>query len=227
MGEAVIRAGFDIVSCASNHALDKGTDAIDLTANLYRKAGILYPGIQPVEDGSYQPYQLLERQGITCAVLSYTQMTNGHALPEEAPYVLHTLEDEDLVRRDLTAAAEAADFVLVFVHWGTEYAAEPDETQRYWAQVFADCGADVVLGTHPHVLQPYEWVTGTSGQRTLVYYSLGNYISAQTDEACRRGGMAYFTLNRVGEQCSVTDWGMKTVLTQRENGLYTTIIEHT
>ena len=227
VGEAVIRAGFDIVSCASNHALDKGTDAIDLTANLYRKAGILCPGIQPVEDGSYQPYQLLERQGITCAVLSYTQMTNGHALPEEAPYVLHTLEDEDLVRRDLTAAAEAADFVLVFVHWGTEYAAEPDETQRYWAQVFADCGADVVLGTHPHVLQPYEWVTGTSGQRTLVYYSLGNYISAQTDEACRRGGMAYFTLNRVGEQCSVTDWGMKTVLTQRENGIYTTLIEHT
>ena len=85
----------------------------------------------------------------------------------------------------------------------------------------------MVLGTHPHVLQPYEWVTGASGQRTLVYYSLGNYISAQTDEACRRGGMAYFTLNRVGEQCSVTDWGMKTVLTQRENGLYTTIIEHT
>lgn len=225
VGEAVIRAGFDIVSCASNHALDKGTEAIGLTTQLYRRAGVLCPGIQPVEDGAYQPYLLLERKGITCAVLSYTQMTNGHALPEEAPYVLHTLADEDLVRRDLTAAAEAADFVLVFVHWGTEYAAEPNETQRHWAQVFADCGADVVLGTHPHVLQPTDWVTGADGHKTLVYYSLGNYISAQTDEACRRGGMAYFTLSRAGDQCAVTDWGMKTVLTRQENGLYSTVLE--
>lgn len=225
VGEAVIRAGFDIVSCASNHALDKGTQAIDRTVNLYRQAGVLCPGIQPVEDEAYQPYLLLERSGITCAVLSYTQMTNGHALPEEAPYVLHTLDDEARVRRDLTAAANEADFVLVFVHWGTEYASEPDEIQRYWAAVFADCGADVVLGTHPHVLQPCEWVTGEGGHRTLVYYSLGNYISAQTDPACRRGGMAYFTLSRTGEKCNITDWGMKTVLTRQENGLYSTVME--
>ena len=225
VGEAVIRAGFDIVSCASNHALDKGTGAIDLTAELYRRAGVLCPGIQPVEDGAYQPYLLLEREGITCAVLSYTQMTNGHALPEDTPYVLHTLDDETRVRRDLTAAEEAASFVLVFVHWGTEYAAEPDESQRYWAQVFADCGADVVLGTHPHVLQPCEWVPGQDGHRTLVYYSLGNYVSAQTDPACRRGGMAYFTLRRTGEECSVTDWGMKFVLTQQSDGRYFTVME--
>ena len=225
VGEAVIRAGFDVVSCASNHALDKGTGAIDRTAALYREAGVLCPGIQPVSDGSYQPYVLLERGGITCALLSYTQSTNGHALPEEAPYVLHTLDDEDQVRRDLAAAGAAADFVLVFVHWGTEYAAEPDEFQLRWASLFADCGVDVVLGTHPHVLQRWEWVAGEGGHRTLVYYSLGNFISAQTDEACRRGGLACFTLSRVGERCTVTDWGLKTVVTREENGLYTTALE--
>ena len=224
-GEAILAAGFDVVSCASNHALDKGTGAIDRTAALYREAGVLCPGIQPVSDGSYQPYVLLERGGITCALLSYTQSTNGHALPEEAPYVLHTLDDEDQVRRDLAAAGAAADFVLVFVHWGTEYAAEPDEFQLRWASLFADCGVDVVLGTHPHVLQRWEWVAGEGGHRTLVYYSLGNFISAQTDEACRRGGLACFTLSRVGERCTVTDWGLKTVVTREENGLYTTVLE--
>lgn len=225
VGEAVVRAGFDLVSCASNHALDKGTQAIDSTVQLYRTAGVLCPGIQPVSDGRYQPYQLLERNGITCAVLSYTQSTNGHRLPEEAPYVLHMLEDEERVRQDLKAAGEAADFVMVFVHWGTEYSAEPDSDQRFWAKVFADCGVHVVLGTHPHVLQPTAWVTGQDGHQTLVYYSLGNFVSAQTEEACQRGGLAYMTLRREGEICRITDWGMKTVVTQQQQGFYSTVLE--
>lgn len=222
LGQAVIGAGFDIVSCASNHALDKGLSAIDRTAQLYREAGIACLGIQPAADGAFRPYETLERNGITLALLSFTQTTNGHALPEEAPYALHTLDDAAAVRRAVEEARVAADAVVVYVHWGTEYQSEPDETQEAWAKHFADWGADVVLGTHPHVLQPWGYVTGESGRQALVYYSLGNFVSAQTEEACRLGGMAYFTLQKSGGETAVTDFGLRYLETQEENGHYFT-----
>ena len=225
VGEAVVRAGFDIVTCATNHALDKGTAAIDRTAGFFRENGVLCAGIQPVTDGACRPWEVLEKNGITCAVFSYTETTNGHRLPPEAPYVLHTLDDEQQVRTDLLQGREEADLVLVYVHWGTEYADTPGESQRYWAQVFADCGADVVIGTHPHVVQPVEWVTGAGGRETLVYYSLGNFISAQMEEACRRGGLAWFTVTKEQGRCTVTDYGMKTLVTEEENGHYVTRVE--
>ena len=87
--------------------------------------------------------------------------------------------------------------------------------------MFADGGADVILGTHPHVLQPWEWVEGKNGRETLVYYSLGNCISAQTDPACRLGGLAWFTAALEDGVCRITDCGLKTVETREENGYYT------
>lgn len=224
VGEAVIRAGFDIVSCATNHALDKGVEAIDRTAKLYRQAGVLCPGIQ-VSGEDYRPYELLDRNGIRCAVFSYTQSTNGAPLPEGSPYAVHTLNDPAQVERDLKQGAEEADFCLVYVHWGTEYQTEPDEFQRQWAQNFADWGADVVIGTHPHVLQPAEWVAGADGAQTLVYFSLGNFISAQTGEACRRGGMATFTVVKEAGVCRVTDFDLLPLVTEDELGHYTTRLE--
>ena len=220
VGEALAEAGFSVVSCAGNHALDFGTEAIDRTAEFFAMRGILSPGIQSTGDGVYQPYTLLEQNGIRCALLSFTQSTNGHRLPEETPYVLHTLDDEAQVRRDLEAARAEADLVVVFVHWGTEYADQPDEDQRRWAEVFAECEADVVLGTHPHVLQPWTWITGPSGHETLVYYSLGNCISAQMDPACRMGGLAWFTVSMADGVCRITDCGLKMVETREENGAY-------
>ena len=125
--------------------------------------------------------------------------------------------------QEAIAAGEAdADCSIVFVHWGTEYAAEPDEAQRLWAQRFADWGVEVVVGTHPHVLQPVEWVTGVDGHETLVYYSLGNFISAQTEEACRLGGMAWFTITKQGQDCTISNHGLEKVQTMEENGRYST-----
>ena len=220
VGTALAEAGFSVVSCAGNHALDFGVEAINRTAEFLTDQGILCPGIQPTWDGAYQPYVLLEQNGIRCALLSYTQSTNGHRLPEETPYVLHTLDDEGQVRRDLEAARAEADLVLVFVHWGTEYADQPDEEQLRWAEIFTECGADVVLGTHPHVLQPWTRMTSASGHETLIYYSLGNCISAQTDPACRQGGLAWFTAAMEDGVCRITDSGLKEVETREEEGAY-------
>ena len=222
VGQAVIDAGFDIVSCATNHALDRGVEGIDLTVSLYDEAHVVCAGIQHSEDKNYRPYEIFEKNGIRCAVFSYTQTTNGQIIPAQTPYVLHTLDDEARVRQDLAAGRADADLCLVYVHWGTEYAAEPDAEQLRWAQIFADCGADVVIGTHPHVLQPWQWLTGEQGNRTLVYYSLGNFISAQVQEGTNIGGMAFFTVMKEDDGCVVTDCGLKELITEHENGHYTT-----
>ena len=224
VGNAVINAGFDIVSCATNHMLDQGAAAIDRTAALFEEAGVLCPGIQKTDDPAYRPYEILEQNGIRCAVFSYTQTTNGLPVPEETPHILHTLDDEAQVRQELLQGREEADLCLVYVHWGTEYAAEPDETQKYWAQVFADCGADVVIGTHPHVLQPVELIKGAHGRETVVYYSLGNFISAQTEEACTVGGLAWYTAVKANGSCRIADYGLKTLKTENENGRYRTVL---
>ena len=220
VGQALADMGFSVVSCAGNHALDFGSEAIDRTAAFFESRDILCPGIQSTAEEAYQPYQLLERNGIRCALLGFTASTNGHRLPEASPYVLHTLDDQAQVCRALETARQAADLVVVFVHWGTEYAAQPDEAQYRWAQIFADCGVDVVLGTHPHVLQPWAWVEGAAGHRTLVYYSLGNCISAQTDPDCQLGGLAWFTVALEDGVCRITQAGLKTVETREEDGRY-------
>lgn len=224
VGQAVVDAGFDMVSCATNHALDLGAAAIDRAVELYAQAGVVCAGIQSSADEAYRAYELLERNGIRCAVFSYTQLTNGQAAPAQTPWMLHTLEEEQ-VRRDLAQGLAEADFCIVYVHWGTEYADTPDEDQKYWAQVFADCGADVVIGTHPHVLQPVEWVIGAQGHETLVYYSLGNFISAQIQPECTVGGLAYYTVRKENGACRITDYGLKRLVTTHENGHYTTNME--
>ncbi len=221
-GEALSDLGFAVVSCAGNHALDFGAEAVDRTAAFFGERGILTPGIQPSTEAAYRPYEVLEQNGVRCALLGFTASTNGHRLPEEAPWAVHTLWDEEQVRQSLREARAAADLVVVFVHWGTEYAPEPDEAQLRWAQIFADEGADVVLGTHPHVLQPWEWVAGAGGHETLVYYSLGNCISAQTDPACRLGGLAWFRAVREEDGgCRITDHGLEKVETREDGGRYT------
>ena len=225
VGDAIINAGFDIVTCATNHALDKGPAAIDLTVSLFEDAGVLCTGIQRTTDTDYRPYAILERNGIRCAVFNYTQFTNGIPVPSDTPYILHTLDDPQQVQADLLTGAADSDIAIVYVHWGTEYANAPDEFQLEWAQLFADCGVDVVIGTHPHVLQPWAWMTGRNGNQTLVYYSLGNFISAQTEDACKTGGLAYFTVTKENGQCRITDCGLKTLVTEVENGHYTTKLQ--
>ena len=84
--------------------------------------------------------------------------------------------------------------VIVFVHWGTENSAETDAFQERWTEVFLDSKADVIVGTHPHVLQDYEMLEGEEGHRMLVFYSIGNFVSAQPEKSSVKGGMAEFVI---------------------------------
>lgn len=195
VGRAIADAGFDVVTCATNHALDMGSVGIDTTKEFFDSNGIICLGIQSSDDTDYKPYDIIVRKGIRFAMLNYTYGTNGIKCPEEYPDMVHLLDDEDKIRNDIETAKADSDFVILFAHWGTENSTQTDEFQREWTNVFLESGVDVVVGTHPHTIQPYEILRDEDGHEMLVYYSIGNFISAQNEQYCVKGGMAEFTFS--------------------------------
>lgn len=178
LGDALADAGFDVVLHATNHALDKGKKGILNCLAFWeeRYPGMAVLGIHDSQEGQKEIY-VYEQDGIRIAVLNYTYGTNGIPLPADMPYAVDMLE-RDRVAEDLDKAGELADFVVVCPHWGTEYTLEATKEQKDWALFFADNGADLILGTHPHVIEPIEWIKTSDGSRdVLVYYSLGNFVN--------------------------------------------------
>lgn len=219
LGDALWETGFDVILHATNHTLDKGkrglVNCISFWQENYPQLAVL--GIHDSEEDQQEIY-VYEQEGIRIAVLNYTYGTNGISLPEDMPFAVDLLERKR-VTEDLQKAQELADFIIVCPHWGTEYRLEETSTQREWAQLFADNGADLVLGTHPHVIEPVEWVDDT-----LVYYSLGNFVNwtSGTGEGVANrmvGGMATVTigLDENGEVI-VTDYGVEPLVCHLEKG---------
>lgn len=225
VGQAIVDAGFDVVTCATNHALDRGTSGINFTKDFFDSQGVKCLGIQAEEETVYRPFACLTKNGIRFALLNYTYGTNGIPLPSGNPGLVHLLEDEEKIRGDLKRAKAEADFVIVFVHWGTEYAPQPDEFQKKWAQVFLEEKVDVTVGAHPHVLQPYELLRDQDGHEMLLYYSIGNFISAQPEESCVKGAAARFTVSFTDTGYKVTEYTLQPLtITRQADGKYT--VEH-
>lgn len=214
LAEAEKAAGVDAVSCANNHALDQGAAGLEATLSAYAPLGMDVIGLAREEDAAAFP--LAELRGVRLALLGYTASTNG--MPVPAGYRLSLLDDEERVRGELRAAHAEADAVLVFVHWGTEYAAEPDEEQLFWARVFTEEGADLVFGAHPHVLQPFELRRREDGHETLIFFSLGNLLSSQQAAACNLGGLARVTLEKSGDGVQILDYQLSGLVTHQEQG---------
>lgn len=222
VGKAVADAGFDVVTCATNHALDRGAEGVDFTKKFYDALGVTCLGIQSIEERNRVAHRVIVKNGIRFAMLNYTYGTNGIRIPEEYPDLVHLLADEDRIRKEIEAARAESDFVIVFVHWGTEYAETPDDFQKEWTRIFLESGVDAVIGTHPHVLQPYEIVRDGDGHEMLVYYSIGNYISAQHETSCVKGGMAQFTVSLTTKGYRITEYTLQPLtITRQEDGRYT------
>lgn len=224
LGDALIDAGFDLILHATNHALDKGKKGVENCISFWRES---YPdtpvlGIHDSEASQEEIY-VLEEDGLRIAVLNYTYGTNGIPMPADMPYAVDML-DKERAADDLRRAEELADFVIVCPHWGTEYVLEQTKVQEDWAEFFVENGADLILGTHPHVIEPIEWVTSENGNRGLVYYSLGNFVnwtSGTGKGVANRmvGGMAQVTIS-VDEtgQAVITDYGVEPVVCHVESG---------
>lgn len=217
VGDAEVAAGFDVITHANNHALDRGMDGIAAELAYWRSAHpeVLVTGIADTQEASDVP-PVIERGGHVVAVLSYATMTNGIPLPE--PWAVRMM-DEETIAADVAAAREAgAEFVVACPHWGEEYVTAPDDNQRHWAQVLADAGVDVIVGGHPHVLQPFEVLAASDGRSVPVFWSLGNFTSNQNDMETMVGGMARVRASLADGGASVTECRLTALVTHKAAG---------
>ena len=200
IAEAIKNTGFDGVTLATNHRFDKGASGVTETIEALDENELIHVGSMDDE-----PYVIVIRNRIKFALLNYTYGTNGIKPPKGIVNGVNYLEDENKIREDIRKARKNADFVIVFPHWGTEYRKEPDAMQKKWTDVFYEEGVDAVVGTHPHVIEPYEMYS--KGERNmLVYYSLGNYISSNQRRDHNGGGIAIFDVRKTPEGTFVTDY---------------------
>ena len=187
VGDAIAKAGFNMVLHATNHSMDKGKEGILRCLSYWdtvkcsgrkgeKKKNITVTGMYDTEKEANK-ITTFEANEITVAVLNYTYGTNGLPLPYDMPSAVNLMETQK-VKKDVKKAKKIADFVIVCPHWGTEYKLEADTYQLTWAKKLADWGVDLIIGTHPHVVEPVKWVKGKNGHQTLVYYSLGNFINS-------------------------------------------------
>lgn len=199
VGDAVIDAGFDLALCATNHSYDMGVQGIKNSLKYWKK----HPEITMIGMNKNAKQQnkinIIEKNNIKIAVLNYTYGLNGYSLPEGQEYLVNLIEEEK-IKSDLQRAEEMADFTIVFPHWGVEYVHEPNEEQRELAMMMVENGADLIVGTHPHVLETIEWVKADNGNKALCYYSLGNYTSSQDKTSTMLGGMAKLTIAKKGNK---------------------------
>ena len=173
VGDAFIDAGFNLVSLATNHTIDKGEKGVLNSRNYWnQQADVLAAG-------SYSSFEerdkvvIKEVNGIKYAFLSYTTYTNGLIVPTGKEYLVNVY-DEDLIKEEITRYRDQVDLLMVAMHWGTEYMTYPTNEQKEISEYLASLGVDLIIGCHPHVIEPIEYIDDT-----LVIYSLGNFISSQ------------------------------------------------
>ncbi len=192
----ICELGFDVVNIANNHMLDKGSQGLQNTIDFWNTLPITMIGGYDNE-ADYKNVVIHEKEGIKIAFLSYTEMTNGISpskkMETHIPYLNEANIEEEVAR-----AKSVADVVIVSVHWGQEGAFTPNAYQKNYAKKFADAGVDALIGHHPHVLQPIEWVDGKDGNKMLCVYSLGNFNAEQAWDYNMVGGMITFDMVKVG-----------------------------
>lgn len=220
LGTSEVRAGFNIILHATNHVMDKGTKGIDNCLNFWRTShpGTAVLGINDSADDYNNDIYVYQKAGFKVAVLNYTYGTNGINVPSDKYYYVNIL-DKDKITADVKKAKEIADMVVVCPHWGTEYVYEPDTSVKAWTQLFLELGVDLVIGTHPHVIEPVETLVREDGHRMVVYYSLGNFVSNQDKMPRMIGGMAKVTLTKDSDGvCYISNYKMIPVVTHKIAG---------
>ncbi|MCR4951400.1 MAG: CapA family protein [Solobacterium sp.] len=174
-GDAMVGAGFNLVSTANNHSLDKGFPGIEASLNYWRsKEGVVTAGTYLTQE-EHDALPVYEINGITYTFLAWTCGTNGLSAPSSKQYIINDYQKDmqgmiDQVKR----ANEISDVVIVSIHWGQEYVMNPNEHQQMLARQLVDAGADIIVGNHPHVIQPIEKIGDA-----VCFYAMGNFISAQ------------------------------------------------
>ena len=213
LGDSLVQSGFNTILHATNHTLDKGEKGVDSALTYWKEK---HPettvlGIHESQEDRDQIY-IFEKKGFKIAILNYTYGVNGNRIPEDRSYIVD-LMDKSQMEKDIQKANELADYVIVCPHWGTEYVFEATDEQKEWTDFFLKQGVDLVIGTHPHVIEPVEWVEDGEN-KMLVFYSLGNFVSCQDKWYRMLGAMANVKLLKDADgNVTVTEYGVEPLVT--------------
>jgi poly-gamma-glutamate capsule biosynthesis protein CapA/YwtB (metallophosphatase superfamily) len=229
---ALKRAGVDIVTIANNHVMDAGVEGLKRTLDNITTAGLLYTGAGKTKAEAGE-IKYITAKDLSVAFLAYTYSTN-----ERLPKNKESEPGVNILRPDSKAdlshatdkvrqARQSADIVVVSLHWGDEYKTLPTRWQRQVAAELIEAGADIILGHHPHVLQPIETYTAKDGRQGVIAFSLGNFISSQNygvsfknrnHKRARRGDGIILSLTAVkkSDRTSVTKIEFQPIWTMRE-----------
>jgi poly-gamma-glutamate synthesis protein (capsule biosynthesis protein) len=217
IGEALVNTGFDVILQATNHTMDYGLEAVENTLEFWRQyPQIAVLGINETEENR-EKIPIIQKNGIKIAMLNYTFSLNGYSNPKDKPYLVNMLDKEKMAE-DIEAAEKEADITVVFPHWGTEYVYEATRMQKDLTDFFYEHGVDLVIGTHPHVLEPVEWIETEEDHRMLVYYSLGNFMSYQKEAPRMLGGMAELTITKDETGTYISNTEIIPIITHYESG---------
>jgi poly-gamma-glutamate synthesis protein (capsule biosynthesis protein) len=217
---AVKNAGFDILATANNHSCDSGDKGIIRTAHVIDSLAIMRTGTfyDSTDYKSRHPL-MIESNEITIALLNYTYGTNG--LPFNYPAMVNLIDRDKIVADLAYCKSLNPDFIIIYYHWGNEYETQQNTHQEELARLSIENGADAVIGSHPHVIQPFVYTASTDslGRNNLVVYSLGNFVSNQRDRNRDGGAMVGFKLSKTWNRTTLTDpvYHLTWVYTPTEN----------
>ena len=221
VGDAMIDAGFNLVSLATNHTVDRGKQAVLNSCEYWKKQELVLTSGSYCSEEERNEINIKEANNITYTMLNYTYGTNG--LPVEDNYLVNVWptntsinnpstdtkyqEYKEQVKLDIEKVRDKVDVLIVAMHWGVEYTHNPTVYEKDMAEYLASLNVDIIIGTHPHVIQPVTWI-----EDTLVIYSLGNFLSAQYQNQgtcsyykCTTGLMTNLTIEKTvkGEEVNI------------------------
>ena len=207
LGQNLKDIGLDVLCTANNHSLDKGYNGLVSTIDELDKLGLDHTGTYSSEESS-KNYLIKDVNGIKIGFLAYTYGTNGIPVPSGKNYCINLISDNKILS-DLTALKSLnPDIIAVFMHWGQEYVQKPVAEQERLANLLFENGTDIIIGSHPHVLEKMEKrsITLPDGKTKdgFVIYSLGNFISGQVKEYTKQSIILNLKLTKHGEDSSIT-----------------------
>ncbi len=211
-GQALCDVGFDVINLANNHILDKRADGARATVEYVQSLPVTVIGAYR-DEADREDLRITEVNGVRIAWLSYFDATILGYSPNTTGVEIAFMGDEAKIREEIQNAGKNADFVIVSAHWGREQYAVTDEQKRM-AALMSEAGADVILGHHSHIIQPVEWHENTDGSRTLIVYSLGNFLSTQYYSYNMVGGMFTFDVVMKNGKCSIENPILNPTVTQ-------------
>ncbi len=203
--DGLMAAGVNVLVTANNHSVDRGGAGIKRTVDVLNSKKIKFTGIfLDSADRALRNPLMLEKNGIRIALLNYTYGTNG--IPVPGPYIVNLIDTVSMGKDIAGAKAKGVDDIVVFIHWGNEYERFPNTQQKNLAKWLHDRGVRIIIGSHPHVVQPAE-LSQLDNDYRLVVYSLGNFVSNQRRRYCDGGVVAFIELKKGNDQVEVLHAG--------------------